>query len=68
MIPYDTVEKLIDKYSLADVLIMIGDICNEKAAHIQVNWQDEGLAIKWNKAGQIVKRSVKSLPKVSGIK
>lgn len=68
MTPYEMVERLIDKHNLADVLIMIGDICNEKAAHIQMNWQDEKLAIKWNKAGQIVKKSVKSLPKVPGIK
>jgi hypothetical protein len=66
-VPYDTIERLIDKYSVADVLIMIGNICNKKAAHIQSNWLDEGLAIKWNKAGRVVKRSVKDLPKVPGI-
>jgi len=68
MTPYTMVEKLIDKYSVGDVLIMIGDICNEKAAHIQMNWQDERLAIKWNEAGQVVKGSVRKLSKVPGIK
>lgn len=66
--PYAQVERLIDNCSVADVLIMIGDICNEKAAHIQSNWQDEALAVRWNKAGRIVKSVVSKLPKVPGIK
>lgn len=68
MTPYDMVEKLIDKYSVADVLIMIGDICNAKAEHIDINYQDGFLAGRWAKAARIVQHVVKELPKVSGIK
>lgn len=43
----EQLEQLIDKYSIADVLAVIGDICEVKAEHVLVNWQDEGIALKW---------------------
>jgi len=67
-VPYDTVERLIDKYNLADVLLMVSDICSAKSDHISVDWQDEGLSRKWMKAGQVVRKAVRELPKVPGIK
>ena len=68
MSPFDVTESMIDKHGVADVLLMIGDICNAKAEHISINWQDEGLSHKWMKAGQVVRKAVRELPKVSGIK
>lgn len=62
--PYAIVERLLDKYDVADVLIMIGDVCAYKA-ELETNWQD---ADAWLKAERTVKRTVRSLPKVPGIK
>lgn len=66
--PYDTIERLIDKHNVADVLLMVSDVISAKADHIGYNWQDMGLAEKWVKAGQVVRKAVRELPKVSGIK
>jgi hypothetical protein len=65
--PYDTVERLIDKYGVADTLLMISDICHAKEDHIMSSYGN-GLSEKWNKAARVVARAVKDLPKVSGIK
>ena len=42
------IEPLIDKTSLSCVLLAIGRICNEKAEHLQVNWQDSLTARRWD--------------------
>lgn len=68
MIPYDTVEKLIDKYGVADVLHMVTDVIGEKMEHIESSYGDELLAAKWGKAGTIIRRAIRDLPKVPGIK
>lgn len=68
MTPYDTVERLIDKHGVADVLLMMQDITGDKAAHIEANWQDYTLAGQWLKAWKIINQAVKALPKVPGIK
>jgi len=68
MTPYNTVEGLIDRYSLADVLLMIGDICNAKAEYIDTMYQDGLLVGRWAKSARIVQQAVKELPKVPGIK
>ena len=68
MTPYDTMERLIDKYGVADVLLMVSDICNAKAEHIDVSYGDGFLAGRWAKTARIVQHAVKELPKVPGIK
>ena len=67
-IPYDTTERLIDKYGVADVLLMISDICHAKEDHIMSSYQDNGLSEKWNKAARVISKAVRELPKVPGIK
>ena len=44
----DNLEALIDRRGIEDVLIAISEICGEKAEHIQVNWQDATLALRWH--------------------
>ena len=68
MTPYDTIEKLIDKYNVADVLLIVSDVISAKAEHIEINWQERGLVSAWNKAGTVIRKAVRELPKVSGIK
>ena len=43
----NTLESLIDKYSLDDVLSAIREICLDKADHLRTNWQDEQSAKYW---------------------
>ena len=47
----DTLEALIDKYTLEETLNNLGLICLEKSEHIMENWQDPQLAKVWGKKG-----------------
>lgn len=40
-------EMLVDATSLQGVLMALSEICDEKAEHVQTNWQDRGLARQW---------------------
>jgi hypothetical protein len=42
-------ESCIDKHSLADVVIALAVIAEEKATHIEDNWQDRELAKSWQR-------------------
>jgi predicted GTPase len=68
MTSYTIVEQLIDKHGVADVLLMVSDICDEKGGHIAASYGDEQLEYKWIRAGQVMRQAVKALPKVPGIK
>lgn len=46
----EVIEKMIDRYSLFEVLMAIACICGDKADHIRVNWQDKKTARTWNTA------------------
>jgi hypothetical protein len=40
-------EALIDRRGIEDVLIAVSEICDAKSEHIQTNWQDATLALRW---------------------
>lgn len=40
-------EALVDKHGLANVLSALARICDEKAEHLAVNWQDTASAKVW---------------------
>jgi hypothetical protein len=46
-------EALIDRHSLADVLLDLAFIAAAKADHIRENWQDSVTAKNWDKAARI---------------
>jgi hypothetical protein len=46
-------EALVDRHSVADVLLDLAFICAEKGAHIRENWQDSVTAKSWDKAAAI---------------
>ena len=50
-------ERLIDRDTLAGVLLSIVDVCNEKSTHIETEWQDTRLANVWLRAGRKVWRA-----------
>jgi hypothetical protein len=43
-------EGFIDTFGLQNVLNGLACICSGKADHIESNWQDHGLAKRWEKA------------------
>jgi hypothetical protein len=42
-------ELMVDKHSLGGVLQMLAEICNEKASHLESNWQDRETAKVWQR-------------------
>lgn len=50
------VETLVDENSLADVLLALARMCNEKAEHLESNWQDEITARVWDRAARKLDR------------
>ena len=54
-------EKAIDERGLSEVLIYLRDICNDKAWHIEANWQDEKLAKQWTKKGQALVKVIQKI-------
>lgn len=40
-------EALIDRYTLAQVLEMLGNVCDTKADHVAANWNDDDLCNAW---------------------
>ena len=47
-------EDFIDQTSASYVLSLIKEICEEKAEHVRLCWQDEALAKEWFKASKAV--------------
>jgi hypothetical protein len=42
-----SLEALIDRRGIEDVLIAVSEICDAKSEHISTNWQDATLALRW---------------------
>ncbi len=40
-------EALIDRFNLPTILSALADVCYDKAAHVQENWQDRVLSKAW---------------------
>ena len=47
----DALEAWIDRNKLSDILMLLSDICREKADHLYTNWQDRQQGSIWDKAG-----------------
>ena len=45
------IERLMDAAGIAAVLSATASICDEKAEHVSVNWQDAPLGKRWAKLG-----------------
>ena len=45
----DDLEQMMDRTSLAAVIAALADICHAKAEHVDVTWQDAGLAGSWRR-------------------
>ena len=47
----DILEDLVDRYTLADVLEALTEVCELKADHLRSNWQDSNGAKVWSAVG-----------------
>lgn len=47
----DQLEPLVDQSSVAEVVEALAEVCWAKSEHIRSNWQDEQLAICWERCG-----------------
>ncbi len=54
----EMLEGMVDRYSLSDVFGMLSDICNEKAEHVETNWQDKPLAKAWEQNAETLARII----------
>jgi len=45
----DALESLVDKYGMVKIMVGLEHIADEKAEHVQSNWQDLVLADVWRK-------------------
>lgn len=59
-----TLEMLIDRYGLPQVLHEIQQITDMKAEHIQGNWNDQPLAMRWRWAGKYIAHAIERIRKV----
>lgn len=48
----ETLEGLVDRTSLQEVLEALGEMCHSKASHLRVNWQSYYEAREWEKVGR----------------
>ena len=46
----EELELMVDRYSVAEVLQALAQVCREKADHIRSNWQDQTTARSWDAA------------------
>lgn len=49
-------EPMVDASGLADVVLALARMCNEKAEHLATNWQDASAAKQWDKAASLLDR------------
>lgn len=59
-----SLEEMIDKTHIRYVLELLEEICNEKAMHIEANWQDD--ATNWYKAAELIGRTAQQ-PEIKAI-
>ena len=65
---FDIIESLVDRSSVADVLLILKNVCIEKADHIDSSYGDIPLSNKWILASDKIGKAISQLPKVTGIK
>jgi hypothetical protein len=53
----DAMESFLDSHDLQETLLTLSNICWEKAAHIERNWQDSKTAAEWSKAAEAIERA-----------
>lgn len=47
----DTLEAYIDRFGMSALVAAIVTVCDDKAAHVESNWQDGAMAKAWRRIG-----------------
>lgn len=68
MTPYDIIYNLVLKHGVADVLLMVKDVVSVVEEHIDRLGDTPLHAKAWRDTEKIIRRAVRDLPKVTGIK
>lgn len=53
-----TLETLVDRYGLAQVLAVLATTCEGKSDHIGTHWQDRYESRRWGLAARLIDRTV----------
>lgn len=57
----ETLEALIDKHGLLQIVTGLDLICAEKAEHLRVNWQDKASARVWDRAANALQTASRKI-------
>ena len=57
----ETLESMVDRYTLFEVLVALDVIAGDKAEHLRANWQDKVSARTWESAGRKVILAAKAV-------
>jgi hypothetical protein len=60
-------ETIVDAYGLAETISALAIVCQEKADHIEGNWQDETLAAHWQDAANKLDKLAARYYEVNGL-
>jgi hypothetical protein len=47
-------ESMVDQYGLRVVMVMLANICFDKAEHVRSNWQDDDMAMSWERDANVL--------------
>ena len=50
----DQIERYIDNYGVAQIILAVSHLASEKAEHIRDTWQDDELANSWDDFAQSI--------------
>jgi hypothetical protein len=50
----DQLEQIVDRIGLKNTVELLAILTEEKAEHIQTNWQDKNLAAAWLRSGRVL--------------
>ncbi len=50
----EALEPLVDASTLSDVILALARVCDEKAEHLLINWQDKNRAKAWERAARML--------------
>ncbi len=53
-------EYLIDKHGLSKTIATLVTICQEKAEHLESNWQEPTLAKQWTRAATVLDKTTRN--------
>lgn len=53
----ETLEGIVDRYSMSDVLDALALVCIDKGEHLRSNWQDKASARVWDRIGVSIQKA-----------